>query len=151
KWLLPAELRNVSERNLRAIDISAGIDRDAFGHVLFIRFRTDPWNHLAHDAVLDAADADAAPHAGIYLRARGVVGYIDRVAGIDIDRGRPPEVFPLLDEVAVLVEDLDPVVAAIAHEDASARIHRNGMQFGKLAGCGALVAPCPDERAVARE
>src|ERR1700756_1033758 len=64
---------------------------------------------------------------------------------------RPAELRPLVDELSVLVEDLDAVVVAVAHEQAPARIHGERMRRIELARRRALLAPGLDELAVLGE
>ena len=66
----------------------------------------------------------------------------------DGDAARPAELPPLGDELAVLIEDLDAVVLAIADEQPAARVHRDGVRLADLAGARSLRAPLLDERAV---
>src|SRR5262249_22992722 len=58
---------------------------------------------------------------------------------------------PLVDEFAVLVEDLDAVVVAIADEQASARVHCQRVRRVELAGCTAFLSPGLDELAILGE
>ena len=64
---------------------------------------------------------------------------------IDKHPARPSELLPFRDEVAVLVEDLDAVVGAIAHEKPPLGIERQRMRAVELALARALVAPFLDE------
>src|SRR5437867_12513814 len=61
-------------------------------------------------------------HALFRSRLRLRIGDVDRVLLVDIDPARTTELLPLRDERAVLVEDLNPVVVAIADEEAAARV-----------------------------
>ena len=62
---------------------------------------------------------------------------------VDVDAARPAELRPLLDELAVLIEDLDAVVAAVADEQAAPRIHRERVRLIELARPGARACPTP--------
>lgn len=55
---------------------------------------------------------------------------------------------PLVEERAVLIEDLDPVVLAIADEQASTRVHRDRVRLAELAAPLSLPAPFLDVLAV---
>src|SRR5882757_8547506 len=131
-------------------NIARGVHRDAFGGAgggcLFRRVR----NEGGHDGIADAADPDAALPSVMVLRHRFRfgIGDIDGVVLVDEDAARPAELRPLVDEVAVLVEDLDAVVAAVAEKQPSLRIHRERMRTVHLAGACALLAPGLDEGAV---
>ena len=105
-----------------------------------------------HRAVLGAADADALLDAGQFVRAgigpRLGVGDVDGVVPRDGDAARPAELTPFVEELAVLIEDLDPVVLAVADEQPAARIHRDRVRLADLAAAGALPAPLLDVLAV---
>src|SRR5438105_14490715 len=96
-------------------------------------------------AVLRAPDADPFLDAGQLVRAgigtRLRVRYVDRVVLRDEDATRPAELAPLVQVVAVLIEDLDPIVLAIADEQPSARVHRNRVRLAHLAAARSLPAP----------
>ena len=87
-------------------------------------------------AVLGAADADAALPAVVVLRHRlGFrVGDVDHVVLVDEDAARPAELLPLVDELAVLIEDLDAVVVAIADEEPALRVDRERVRLIEFAG-----------------
>ena len=63
----------------------------------------------------------------------------------------PAELVPGVEQLAVLVEDLDPVVAAVADEQAALRIHRQRVRLVEVVGTVAELAPRFDERSVFRE
>ena len=73
-----------------------------------------------------------APCAGL-TRARLGVGDVEHVVLVDEDAARPAELRPLVDELAVLVEDLDAVVAAVADEQAALRVERERVRLVELA------------------
>src|SRR5229473_3385709 len=110
-------------------NVAHHIRRDAFGGAgaggLFHRVG----NERRHRAVAHASDPDAAlpavmvPGNGFGLGIRD----IDHVVLVDEDPARPAELVPLVEEVALLVENLDAIVVAVADEQPSARIHRQGM------------------------
>src|SRR5258707_10975427 len=105
-----------------------------------------------HRAVLRASDPNAfldpwqLVRAGI--RPRLGVGDEDRVVLRDENAARAPELPPFVEERAVLVEDLDAVVLAVADEQAPARVHGDGVRFAELAAPRSFAAPLADERAV---
>src|SRR5262249_59949419 len=100
---------------------------------------------------LRAADADAALPAGIRLAVRLRVRDVEDVTLVDVDAAGPSELLPLLEELAVLVEDLDAVVRAVGHEQPPLRIQGQAVRSVELARAGALLAPGLDERPVLRE
>src|SRR5216684_3796734 len=135
--------------NLGAVDVTLNVSRDAFGGAgasgVIIGIR----NESRHLAVLGAADPDAALPVGARLvdRARLRIRNIDDIVLVDVDAARTAELRPLVDEIAVLIEDLDTVVAAVAKEQPAARIHRQRVRAVDLAGRAALLAPGLDELA----
>ena len=84
-------------------------------------------------------------------RARLGVGDVDVVALVDEDPARPAELRPLLDEVAVLIEDLNAVVVAVADEQPPFGIERERVRLIEFARAGAGLAPALDQLAVLRE
>src|SRR5712691_2576451 len=134
-----------------AVDGTRGVGRNTFRHVGAGRDFGDEGHHLA---VLRAADANALLEAGVDLAAvvaRLMVGRIDVVALVDVEAARAPELLPLLEEFAILIEDLDAVVGAIGDEQAACRIHRQLMRGVELAGTAAALAPGLDVLAVLGE
>ena len=71
-------------------------------------------------------------------RARRVprlgIGDVDRVVFRDRDAARPAELRPLVEKLAVLIEDLDAVVVAIADKEAAARVQGNRVRHVEFAG-----------------
>ena len=63
----------------------------------------------------------------------------------------PAELLPLPEELAVLIEDLEPHVAAVGDEETAARIEGETVRRAELAGRGAELAPRLDELSVFRE
>ena len=80
--------------------------------------------------------------------ARFGIGDIQRVGlPVDVDAARAAELEPLGDELAVLVEDLNAVVLAIADEQPAARIERQRVRDVEFAGAHPFLAPRLDELA----
>src|SRR5207244_4207079 len=75
-------------------------------------------NEIPHHAVSRAADTDAARPvgAGPVHAARFGVRDINIVVLVDVYPARPAELIPGVEQFHVLIEDLDPVVAAVADE-----------------------------------
>src|SRR3954452_5334686 len=96
-------------------------------------------------AIPRAADADAfldprqLVSAGVGTRLG--IGDVDGVVFGDEDPARPAELAPLVQECAVLIEDLDPVVLAVADEQPPARVDGDRMRLAELAMSGSLTAP----------
>ena len=104
-----------------------------------------------HLAVLQVSGANAPEPARVDLRCRFGVGDVDRVVARNRDPARPAELTPLVDEPAVLVENLDPVVLAIADQQPAARVDRDRVRLAEFAGPCAFAAPLLDESPVLRE
>src|SRR5262249_52627691 len=91
----------------------------------------------------DAVDSDVGSTV-----ARLRIGHVDGVRLlVDEDPARPPELEPLRDELAVVVENLHPVVLTIAHEDAAARVERDGVWDIEFARAHPFFPPGLDELA----
>src|SRR5882762_476431 len=110
--------------DLGAVDVALSIGRDAFGSAGGGRVLVGIRNESRHLAVLRAADPDAAFPVGARLvdRARLRIRHVDDVVLVDVDAARAAELRPLVDEIAVLIEDLDAVVAAVAEKQPAARV-----------------------------
>src|SRR5262245_47375225 len=93
------------------------------------------------DAVLKAGTT----HDG--LRIRGV----ERIVAVHGDVRGTAELLVFRDEFAVLIENLDTVVAAIGNEHAAGAIHSDRVKAIELAGALSVLAPCLDELPVFRE
>src|SRR3954470_12695276 len=89
----------------RSVDVSVRVGRNAL-----LRAVRSVRNERGDLAVAHAADTDAPGEAGIRLLVGLGIGHVDCVVAIDEDAARPPELLPLLEITAVLVEDLDAVV-----------------------------------------
>ena len=83
--------------------------------------------------------------------ARLRVGGVEGVVFGDVEPADPAEVFGLGQELPVLIEDLQPHVAAVGDEQAAARIEREAVRRLELAGRGPELAPRLDELAVLRD
>src|SRR6185295_13021441 len=95
------------------------------------------------------ADADTTVPVGLVTRGRRLgIGRVEHVVLVDVDAARPAELPPLLEELAVLIEDLNAAVAAIADEQTSARIERERVRHVELPRARAGRAELLDELAV---
>ena len=74
-------------------------------------------------------------------RLRLRVGDVDVVVRVDEDPARTAELIPRVEQLAVLIEDLDPVVAAIADEQAALRIHRERVRLVEVVRAVAELCP----------
>src|SRR5271165_224269 len=138
--------------HLRPIDSSVLVCRHPFRIAGRPESRCRIRNERRHRSVLRAADPDAALPARVMTIPVAIgrfrIGHVNRIVPIDIDPARPAELFPFLQKLAILVEDLYAIVGAIADEQASARIECQCMRSIKVARCGSLLAPSLDELAV---
>src|SRR5262249_32946178 len=103
-----------------------------------------------HDTITDSTDPNASLPAIMILcnRFRFGIGHIDNVVLVNEDAARPAKLEPLLDVVALLVENLDTVIAAIGEKEPPARIHREGRGNAHPARPGPLFPPGLDNFAV---
>jgi hypothetical protein len=105
-------------------------------------------NEGVDPARLRVADPDPFLPARI-LHVIGLrVGDVDLILAVEGDPARLSELRPRhRQRFSVLIEDLDAVVAAIADEDAAARIDRDRVNRMELTRRPAALAPCRDELA----
>ena len=96
-----------------------------------------------HDTITDSTDPNASLPAIMILcnRFRFGIGHVDDVVLVNEDAARPAKLEPLVDVVALLVENLDTVIAAIGEKEPPARIHREGMGNVHLARTGSPSFP----------
>ena len=134
-------------RRERPIDVAVGVGRDAFAGAVGVGIR----NERRHLAVFRAPDPDPPLEGGIRLLVRLRVGGVEHVVPVDEDSARPAELLPLVQELAVLIEDLNAVVAAVGDEQAAGGVHRERVRRVELARPRTLPAPGLDERAVLRK
>src|SRR5258708_1624359 len=130
------------------IDVAVVIDGYGFAELFGasgLGFRERGRNEGGHRSVPGAADREPAPKAAIDSPSRFGIRAIKNVVLVDEEAARAPKLFPLGDELAVLIEDFDAVVAAVGDEQAAGRIHRQRMRQGKLPLAAAPLAPCGDE------
>ena len=76
----------------------------------------------------------------VLVRGFGV-GDIHDVIAVDDDAAGPAELGELAEELAVLGEDLDAVVVAVADIQIALGIHRQAVRHAELAGPGARLSP----------
>src|SRR6478736_2758352 len=89
---------------LAHVDVAILVNGDAFRHRII--------ELIADRAVLRATNEDTLLHV--------VVNHIERVVRRDVDSARRPELRPLVEEVPVRVEDLNPVVRSVADQQPAA-------------------------------
>src|SRR6185436_4565905 len=127
--------QNMAGGRFAGVDAAVPIPGDAF--------RQRAVDGAAHDAVSGAAEADP----GLVLD----VGDIDGVVGGDQQTARPAELRPLLEVAAVLIENLQTLVAAVGDEDAAAAVDRDGVRHAEFTRPGPLLAPGLDEAPILRK
>src|SRR5262249_31246058 len=132
------------------IDIAVVIDSDGLPPLSGaggLAFRERGGNEGGHRSIPGAADREPTPEAAIDSPSRFGIHAIKNVVLVDEEAARAPKLFPRGDELTVLVEDFDAVVATVGNEQAAGRIHRQRMRQGKLPRAAAAAAPCGDELA----
>src|SRR4051812_18272768 len=136
--------------DLGAIDVAVYIGGNALGGTRAGCLVHRIGDERRHQAVAHPAHADAAFPAVMILRYRFRlrVGDVDDIVLVDEHSARPAELMPLIEEVPLLVEDLDTVVAAVTEKEPTARIHRQRVRTVYLARARSLLAPRLDELAV---
>src|SRR5262245_4469974 len=148
--LIPDVLHEPFGPHFGAVDVAGGIGRDTFRRARAAGLLDRVRNERGHDAVADPSDADAALPAVVVLRNRFRfgIGDVDDVVLVDEHAARPAELEPLVEIVAVLIEDLDAVVLPVGDEQPAALVHRERVRDVDLARTRALRPPRLDELAV---
>src|ERR1700676_1145978 len=108
-------------------------------------------HHLAILAVFHLAHADGALNARIVFGIRLRIGHINDVFGVDENPAGRAVLLPFFDVVAVLIEDLNPVVIAVTHKQASFGIEGERVRSVKFARTTAFLSPSLDELSVTRK
>src|SRR5690242_10523208 len=141
-----------------AVDVASGVCGETFGASGICRgiVGGGVGGEIFHGAVFGAADANAAAAARIvaiarFALARLGIGDVDHIVLINVDSARAAELFPLGDEMAVLVKDLDAVVLAVANEQAALGVEGQGVWAIKFADGRSFFAPGLEELAVGIE
>src|SRR5712671_1195028 len=100
------------------IDDAVLVGGDTFGRTGGVGFVDRIGNEIFHRSVFGAAHANAAFPAVMILGNRfGFgIGDIDDVIGVDIDAAWAAELRPAFQKLAILIENLDAVVVAVADE-----------------------------------
>src|SRR5262245_26152927 len=127
------------------VEVARGIYDDTFGRGGRFLLGAEGRDEGGDLAILGAADADTRPDTRIVFPVRLMIGHVKDVVAVNVDAARPAELLPLRDEIAILVEDLNAIVAAVADEDPSLRIDGDGVRRVELAGPLAFPAPRLDE------
>src|SRR5438034_4636835 len=130
---VPEMLGKLSRPDFPAEDIAQRVYGKAFGRAraLHVNRIRDAVEDLAG---LELADANAAEPAGVRGDAVGFrVGDVDEAIA-QVDAARAAELFPLGDEAAVLLEDLDAVVAAVGNEEQPLGVHGDIVRGLEVAG-----------------
>src|SRR5438105_3548286 len=150
-WLLFSLLLHVFfhvHSEFRAIDISRRIRGNSFGYCGLSGGRIGPrvGHKVFYQAVLGATDANAPLTAWVVsvalLAAAGFrISDVQHIIPVNEDSARAAELFPLGNETAVLVKDLDAVILAIAHEKASPRVECQSMRTVEFACPRHLLSP----------
>src|SRR6478672_8211782 len=124
-----------TRNGLADVDVARRIDGYRLGHGV-VEFLPDR-------AGLGAGDEDPLTVV--------VVHHVKRVVSRDEHAARRAQVRPLAEIAAVLVEDLDALVGAVAYEQPSSLVDHQRMRHVEFSRAAALPAPGLDERAVLRE
>src|SRR5258706_8234099 len=133
------------------VDIALGIDAQELGSSPGGGFFVG--NKCLHPASLEIADANTPFPAGIPARVRHAIGYVNMALIVDSDRARLSELCPSRDEVSVLVQNLNALIAPVGDVHvACGRIQRDVVKALELEGKTAFranpAAPLLDEFAI---
>jgi hypothetical protein len=131
-----------------AVDVARGVDADAFRTAVFFGGRLHVFDEIFHRAVFRAANANAFFPARLVLAPGFGIGDVDSVVSGDEDAARTAKLFPGINVIAVLIEDLNAIVGTVSDEETPTRIDGDGVGRKEFAGARAFVPPEFDERAV---
>src|ERR1051326_9273583 len=142
-----------SRADFCTVDIALGICSHAFGCARTRRFLYRIGNEILDRSILRAADSNATLPAVVILRNgfRFGIGGIEHIVFIDEETAWPAELFPLLQELPILVEDFDSIVVPVTDEQPAFRIHRKRVRLIEVAGSSTKLAPGFDELSVFRD
>src|SRR5258706_9981567 len=135
----------------KQIALSIGSHPFDAGVVVLLRVGLDERNHRCDFAIFGAPDPNASCEPRILFGVRLGIGHVHVVVPVDVDAARPAELFPLIEEASILIEDLNAAVAAVGHEDSPARIDRDAVRSIEFTGSRSPLTPRFDELAVLRE
>src|SRR5437879_13583504 len=142
-------------REFRAIDISCRIRGNSFRYCGLSggRIGSRVGHEVFYRAVLAATDANAPLTARVVsvalLAAAGFrIRDVQHIIPVNENPAWAAELLPLGNEAAVLVEDLDAVILAVAHEKASPRVECQSMRTVEFACPRPLLSPGFDELSV---
>src|SRR2546428_1243338 len=129
---VPEMLGKLARPDFTAEDIAHRVHGAALGRACALHVNRI-WDAVEDVAGLELADADTAEPAGVRGDAIGFrVGDVDEAVA-QVDAARAAELFPLGDEAAVLLEDLDAVVGAVGNEEPPLGVHGDivrGLELG---------------------
>src|ERR1700689_4113397 len=152
--LLLLEFNDVPWIDLSTVYRAMRVRRDAFpaGREGLLLIGLNVRNEGVDDPVARAAHADTALPARMmsvaFRLTRLGVGHIQHIVLVDIDAAWPTELRPTRDKSAVLIKDLDAIVAAIADEQPSLRIHCEGVRRFELPRTAAVPTPLLHELSI---
>src|SRR5262245_38200081 len=100
---------------LGAVNVALRIGGDALGRAGNGGLLDRIGDECRHDTITDSTDPNASLPAIMILcnRFRFGIGHVDDVVPVNEDATRPAELEPLVELVALLVENIDAVIAAI--------------------------------------
>ena len=139
-------------RPFRCVDIPVRVDRDAFASRPLIHtvFALERRNERGDAILVEGTDAHTVAPVRVVQRTRLRVDRVDRVA-LDEDPADAAVHVARLEVLALLVENLEPMVAAIRHPETALRIEHHGVRCPELSVSHAELAPGLDELPVGRE
>src|ERR1017187_8425628 len=148
-------LFHVLGADFRTVDVALRIRRHTFRRARNGGSGRRIRDEGGHRAVFRAPHPDASFPAGVMtvaLLAGGFgIGHIHHVVLVDEDSARAAELLPFVEKLTVLVEDLDPVVGAVADEQPSFGIERERMGNLELAVFRSMASPLFNEFSILGE
>src|SRR5580765_3134461 len=117
--------------HFRSVDVAGTVRRDALSGARARWILGRVGNERDHFPILRAANADTSlPVRARLLHGAGLrIGDVNAVLLVDVDAARPAELIPRVEQLAVLIENFDSVVASIADEQPTLRVHRQRVRL----------------------
>ena len=160
-----ATVRNPGRHELRhplhrpyfsGVDVALGVSGHSFTHRPAAAHAGCSRRGVLRDEIPDlsrpgATDPKTLSPAGIVVGAGLRIDRVEHVVVVDEEPTDPAELIPGVKVIPLLIEDLDPPIAPVGHEQPSLRVHRERVRSAELAIPVTPLAETHDEGPVRSE